>query len=203
MDRSKVGKLILLFLALPFAAYILINFIAGYIPPTESYKKTPYQFEEAFNKQMAQYGMSIDVDSVGFSKEDDYLKKTVPVKCENGSRITCTIVTNNIRKTALMHDIEFEQELTGDKEETVYLVPIMRFILDEFATVMTENKDETLGIITSASYNESLRICNKFYSGNEKEIKFFIYPEKNHGRAVTLTRETGEKASLSISLYLD
>ena len=75
MDRSKLAKYILLFLALPFAAYVLINFIAGFIPPTESYKKTADQLEEAFNKQMAQYGMSMDIDSGEFSKDNDRLKK--------------------------------------------------------------------------------------------------------------------------------
>jgi hypothetical protein len=40
-------------------------------PPTEPYKKTPYQFEKAFNEQMAQYGMSIDIDSVNYTNAGD------------------------------------------------------------------------------------------------------------------------------------
>ena len=112
MDRNKLAKLVLLLLAVPFVAYILIDCIAGYIPPTESYKKTPYQFKAAFNEQMAKYGMSIDINSVNFTYGDS-LYKRVPVVCEDGSKITCTYYPTSERKNALLEYITFEQELTG------------------------------------------------------------------------------------------
>lgn len=68
---------------------LLVNCIMYYIPPTESYKKAPYQLEELFNEKMAQYGMSIDIDSVNLSYGDG-ISKTVPIKCEDGSIISCT-----------------------------------------------------------------------------------------------------------------
>jgi len=67
VDRTKLGKIVLLFFGFPLALLMLGNCIMGYIPPMESYKKSPYQFEELFNERMAQYGMSIDIDSVNFS----------------------------------------------------------------------------------------------------------------------------------------
>jgi hypothetical protein len=200
MDRRKVGKLILLFLALPFAAYMLINFIAGYIPPTESYKKTPDQFEEAFNAQMAQYGMSIDIDSVNFSYGDD-LKKVVPVVCEDGSKITCIYYPTSERSKALINYIVFEQELT-EEGATVYIEPLLRFLLDEFETVMLENKDKSLGPSSGVSYNEALRRCQEFVKGDKDKEKFFVYPEQHYGTAVTLKRETNEVKSLSVNLFL-
>jgi hypothetical protein len=44
---------------------------------------------------------------------------------------------------------------------------------------MSENKDETLGPVTSASYNEALEICRGFLSNDEKETRFFVYPEES------------------------
>jgi hypothetical protein len=112
VDRSKLGKLMLLFLVLPFAAYLLIDCIAGYIPPTESYQKTPYQFEAAFNEQMAQYGMSIDIDSVNFTY-GDRLSKTVPIVCEDGSKITCTYFPTSERKKSLIEYIRLSRNCRG------------------------------------------------------------------------------------------
>ena len=203
MDRSKLGKILLLTLALPFAAYLLINCIAGYIPPTESYKKTPYQFEEAFNMQMAQYGMSIDIDSVDFSRdENDYLKKVVPVICEDGSTIICTYFATSEYKKSLLQYIKFEQEVSDKEGETIHIEQLLAFLMDEFVTVMKENKDETFGPASEISYNEALKICRDFCDSSEQETEFFVYPEENHGRAVTLKRKAGEISSLSIGLYL-
>ncbi len=202
MDKSKLAKYILLFLALPFAAYLLIDCIAGYIPPTESYKKTPYQFEEAFNEEMAQYGMSIDIDSANFSYGGDRVSKTVPIVCEDGSKITCTYFPTSERNKALINYIVFEQELTGEKGETVYIEPLLTFLLDEFETAMTVNKDESLNPIRGVSYNEALRLCREFVDGEDKDTRFTIYPETDRGRAVKLKRETDVAMRLSISLLI-
>ena len=201
MDRSKLGKLMLLFLVLPFAAYLLIDCIAGYIPPTESYQKTPYQFEAAFNEQMAQYGMSIDIDSVNFTY-GDRLSKTVPIVCEDGSKITCTYFPTSERKKSLIEYITFEQELTGDEKETVYIEQLLIFLLDEFETVMSQNKDESLNPYSCVTYNEALRICKDFVEQDDNRIVFSVSPEEHYLAGVTLERKTEVNAILSISLLL-
>ena len=200
VERNKLAKLVLLLLALPFAAYILIDCIAGYIPPTESYKKTPYQFEAAFNEQMAKYGMSIDIDSVNFTYGDS-LYKVVPVVCEDGSKITCTYYPTSIRRKALLEYITFEQELTGQPSDKVYIDKLLKFLLVEFQPVMAEHKDETLNS-SGKSYNEAMKICSDFLNSDEKEVRFFICSEENHGRAVTLERNTDEEVKISVSLKL-
>ena len=203
MDRSKLGKILLLTLALPFAAYLLIDCIAGYIPPTESYKKAPYQFEEAFNEQMAQYGMSIDIDSVDFSRdENDYLKKVVPVICEDGSKITCTYFPTSERRKSIIQYITFEQELTGEKDEKVYLEQLLVFLMDEFATPMSVNKDESFEPVSSVSYKEAIQISREFIEGNDKERIIYIAVAKRKEKPVKFERMTEEKTSLSISLHL-
>ncbi len=202
MDKSKLAKYILLFLALPFAAYLLIDCIAGYIPPTESYKKTPYQFEEAFNEEMAQYGMSIDIDSANFSYGGDRVSKTVPIVCEDGSKITCTYFPTSERNKALINYIVFEQELTGEKGEMVYIEPLLIFLLDEFETAMTVNNDESIDSYFGVSYNEALEYCRNFIEGDETSEKFFVCPEQGYGTAVTLRRQACETTCLSIHMLV-
>ena len=201
MERNKLAKLVLLLLALPFAAYILVNWIGGYIPPTESYQKTPYQFEAAFNEQMAKYGMSIDIDSVNFTYSDRPYK-TVPVVCEDGSKITCTYYPTSELKKSMIEHIKFEQELTGQPSDKVYIEKLLQFLLDEFETVMTENKDVSLDASSGVSYREALRICKDFVESDEQETSFSVLPEELHGSGVTLRRETDESTVLSISLHL-
>lgn len=201
MDRSKFAKLFLLIAILPFAVYILGSCIVSYIPPTESYKKTPKQFEELFNDKMAQYGMSIDVDSANSSYGEN-VSKTIPILCEDGSKITCTYYTNSARHKALIQYIIYKQELSDAEEETVYIEPILRFMLDEFDTALTEDKDKSFNPYAGTSYNEALRICKDFVNGNEAETEFLIFPKEDYGAAVTLERETDEISYLSISLLL-
>ena len=201
MDRSKLGKILLLTLALPFAAYLLIDCIAGYIPPTESYKKAPYQFEEAFNEQMAQYGMSIDIDSVNFSYGGQ-LNKVVPIVCEDGSKITCTYFPTSERRKSIIQYITFEQELTGEKEEKVYLEQLLTFLMDEFVTPMTVNKDESFEPFSSVSYNEAIRISREFIEGNDKKTVIYVAVAKREEKPIKFERKTEEKTSLSISLHL-
>ena len=202
MDRNKLGKLMLLLFVLPFAAYFFIDCAAGYLTPAKSYQKTPYQFEAAFNEQMEKYGMSIDIDSVNFTYGDS-LSKTVPVVCEDGSKITCTYYPTSERMQSRIEYITFEQELTGQPSDKVYIEKLLKFLLDEFETIMTEQKDETLNSIVGKSYNEALEICGDFLNSDEREISFFIFPEQSHGRAVTLERNTDEAVRISVSLKLN
>jgi hypothetical protein len=201
VDRSKLGKLMLLFLVLPFAAYLLIDCIAGDIPPTESYQKTPYQFEAAFNEQMAQYGMSIDIDSVNFTY-GDRLSKTVPIICKDGSKIHLHVFPTSERKKSLIEYITFEQELTGETSEKVYIEKLMAFTMDEFVTVMTVDKDESFEPITSVTYNEAIQICKDFVESDESELYFYLAYADNVEKAVTLTKKAEGKTQISLSLHL-
>ena len=201
MYRDKLAKIILLTLALPFAIFVLGNCIVSYIPPTESYKKSPYQFEELFNEKMAQYGMSIDIDSVNFSYGDG-LSKTVPIKCEDGSILSCTYYPTSERRKALIQYITYTQELTGEDEETIYIEQLLTFMLDEFDTALTENKDVSFDSYQGVSYNEALRQCKEFIEGEEDEVKFFIFPKWGYGAATTLERKTDGKTTLSVSMLL-
>ena len=49
MDKKKFAIAALLLLVAPLLLFNAVESIKGYIPPTEPYKKTPYQFEEAVN----------------------------------------------------------------------------------------------------------------------------------------------------------
>ena len=201
MNKKTIAILLILFIFSPIIMVNLANWVEGYIPPTETYKKTPYQFEAAFNEQMAKYGMSIDIDSVNFTYGDS-LYKVVPVVCEDGSKITCTYYPTSVRRKALLEYITFEQELTGQPSDKVYIEKLLQFLLDEFQPVMAENKDETLNS-SGKSYNEAMKICSDFLDSDEKEVYFFICSEQDHGRAVTLERSTDEEVRISVSLILN
>ena len=201
MDRSKLGKIILMIFGFPIALLMLGNCIASYIPPTESYKKAPFQFEELFNEKMAQYGMSMDVDSVNYGY-GDHITKTVPIQCEDGSIITCKMYTTSDRRKALIEYMVFTQELTGKEGETIYIEPILKFMLDEFYTITTENKDEAIDAYSGVSYNEAIRLCNEFINGTDESEKFFVFPREGFGTAISLKRMADEKPSISISLTL-
>ena len=201
MDRNKLAKLVLLLLAVPFAAYILIDCIAGYIPPTESYKKTPYQFEAAFNEQMAKYGMSIDIDSVNFTYSDRPYK-TVPVVCEDGSKITCTYYPTSEREKSLLMYITFEQELTGKGSDKVYIEKLLAFMMDEFVTEMTVNKDESFEPSTSVTYNEAIQICEDFVENSEAKRTFLIADKPLVEKTIILKKETDGMTRISVSMHL-
>ena len=201
MYRDKLAKIILLTLLFPLVIYMLGSCIIGYIPPTESYKKAPYQFEALFNQKMAQYGMSIDIDSVNFSYGES-LSKTVPIQCEDGSIISCTYYPTSERRKALIQYITYTQELTGKDGETIYLEQLLAFMLDEFDTALTENKDVSLDPYSGVSYNEAIRLCKEFIDGEEAEAKFFIVPKSGFGAQTTLERKTDEKTTLSLSMLL-
>ena len=201
MQRDKLAKIILLSLLFPLAIYILGSCILAYIPSTESYKKTPKQLEELFNEQMAQYGMSMDIDSGEYSYGNSW-SKTVPIDCKDGSKISCIYYPTGKGSNALIDYLEFEQELSGEANETVYLEPLLAFVMDEFAPNMTKNKDETFEPNMSKSYNDALLVCGDFVKGSEKEMSIYVSPEDDHFFAVTFNRKSDEKTTLSIRFHL-
>ena len=201
VDRSKLGKIILMIFGFPIALLMLGNCITSYIPPTESYKKAPFQLEELFNEQMAKYGMSMDVDSVNYGY-GDHIAKTVPIQCVDGSVITCTMYTTSDRKKALIEYMVFTQELTGKEGETIYIEPILKFMLDEFYTKLTEDKDDPIEENSSVSYNEAIQLCNEFINGDEENKSFYVWAKKGIESNIYLERKADEKPSISISLVL-
>jgi len=202
VQRDKLAKIILITILFPFIVYTFGSCVLDYVSRAESYHKTPTQLEALFNEQMAQYGMSMDIDSVEFINDENNLRKVVPIVCEDGSIISCTYFPTGDRENSLIDYITFQQELTGDEGETIHLEQIFTFMLDNFETTLAKNKDETLGPSDSATYNKALELCRDFIDGDEKEQKFFIFPEANHGRSVKFKREVGDKTILSVSLKL-
>ena len=201
MQRDKLAKVILLTLILPLAIYMFGSCILNYIPPTESYKKTPAQFEALFNEKMTQYGMSIDVDSGEYTYGKS-LSKTVPIICEDGSEVSCTFYPTGENSRSLIVYLVFEQELTGAADETVYLEPLLAFVMDEFAPKMTQNKDESFEPFSSKTYNGALLACQEFIEGKEAKLSIYISPENDKEFAVTFKRKTDEKTSLSVRFHL-
>jgi hypothetical protein len=200
MDKKKLAIGILLLAAVPLVLFNIVKFVEGYLPIAESYKKTPYQFEEAFNEQMADYGMSIDVDSVNFMYGSSYPYKVVPIQCEDGSQITCTYYPTSERRKSLIMLIEFEQLLTGDADEAIYIKPLLEFLLEEFETPMLEDTDYTYDPVTAVTYNEAMQSCEDFLAGTSKDVKFFITLGDGFASPVTMRKETDGGDSLSVSL---
>ena len=201
VQRDKLAKVILLTLIFPLAIYMLGSCILAYIPPTESYKKTPKQLEELFNEKMAQYGMSMDIDSVEYTDVDS-LNKKVPILCADGSKVSCTLYPTGTGSRALIMYLEFEQELSGCENETVYLEPLLTFVMDEFAPKMTVNKDESFEPFSSVSYNGALLACQEFVNGSVAKTNIYISPEDDNEFAVTFKRKTDEKTTLSVRFHL-
>ena len=149
---------------------------------------------------MTQYGMSIDIDSVYFSYGDG-LSKTVPIKCEDGSKLSCTYYPTSERKKALIQYITYTQELTGVDGETIYIEQLLTFVLDEFETALTKNKDVSLDS-RGVSYNEAICLCQEFINGEEGNARFFIAPKRGYGTAITLERKADEKTTISVRFHL-
>lgn len=202
MYRNKLAKIILLTILFPFVIYILGSCIIGYIPPTESYKKTPKQFEELFNEKMAQYGMSIDIDSVAFVDDDGGLRKVVPIACEDGSKVSCTYYPTGKANRSIISYLEFAQELTCAADEVVYLEPLLAFVMDEFAPKMTLNKEESFEPFSSETYNGALIVCREFIEGKEAKTSIYISPENDKEFAMTFKRKSDKKTTLSVRFHL-
>jgi len=202
MDKKKLAIGILLLAAVPLVLYNIVTLIAGYMPITESYKKTPYQFEEAFNEQMAGYGMSIDIDSVNFTYGGNYPYKTVPILCDDGSQITCTYYPTSERRKSLIMGIEFEQQLTGDEGETIYIEPLLAFLLQEFETPMLEDKDYTHDPDMALTYNEAMQQCINFIAGDVRKVCFNVCSYKaayeEEFELISLIRSTEGKGSYEL-----
>ncbi len=203
MKKRTLAIVLLLTIIAPFVLFANLERIKDYIPPTEPYKKTPYQFEEAFNEQMAQYGMSIDIDSVNYTYESDGdTYKTVPIQCEDGSSVSCLFYTTSDRRKWLIWSIEFEQSISNTDTQTIYLTPLLEFILQEFEAPMLEDKDKGLAGSRAVSYNEAIRYCQTFVAGAQKELEFYVASDESKASPVRLQRKNGEEKSIQIRIIL-
>ncbi len=202
MDRNKLAKLVLLLLAVPFVAYILIDCIAGYIPPTESYKKTPYQFEAAFNEQMAKYGMSIDIDSVNFIYGSGSPYKIVPVHCEDNSVIEFTYYPASERSNSLILGLEFAQTIQGTAEEKIYITPIIKFLIREFQLSDANDANHSLDD-EALSLQQAIDACDRFTSGTDEKFEFLLSPKENQTIYASLERYDREQDILVLFMNLE
>jgi hypothetical protein len=205
MNRQKLAILILLAAAVPFFVYCAADYVKGYIPPTESYKKTPAQFEQAFNEIMGEYGMSIDVNSVDFENTNGRPFKAMPVQCSDGSSILCTFTTTAAKQKSLLMHLKFEQQLNNTSDETVYIEPLLEFVMQEFFTPMYEEPDKTFAsfaIVTILSYNEALQSCRTFIDSDESELVMYVATDKEEGSGITITKDRQDPPSITISVYL-
>lgn len=202
MKKKTLAIILLLTMVAPFVLYSCLDRIRDYIPPTEPYKKTPYQFEEAFNEQMAQYGMSIDIDSVNFTYDGDYFYKTVPIQCEDGSIISCTYKPTTEGRKSLIQLLEFEQSFSNSDSQTIFILPLLEFILQEFEAPMLEDKDKIIWDSDSVSYNTAVQYCQDFISGADRELEFYVASDKTASSPVNLRRYTGEERSIRVRIVL-
>ena len=202
MKKRTLAIILLLTIIAPFILYANLERIKDYIPPTEPYKKTPYQFEEAFNEQMAQYGMSIDIDSVPCSENGSTLCKIIPVQCEDGSVITCTYYPVGKSRRSLIRAIEFEQSISGSGSQTIYITPILEFLLQEFETPMSEDKDKVFNNSFGVSYNTAVQYSQDFVSGKNSELEFYIAIDHAEISSILLTRRIEEDSSFRILFHL-
>jgi hypothetical protein len=203
MKKRTLAIILLLTIIAPFVLFANLERIKDYIPPTEPYKKTPYQFEKAFNEQMAQYGMSIDIDSVNYTyKNDGDTYKTVPIQCDDGSVISCVFDTTSDKRKSLIWRLAFEQQTMGAKDETVYITPLLEFILQEFETPMANDKDAAFGL-RGLSYNQAIQTCEQFLANDDDKCEFHILAGSNFsGAYVLLSRFKDSQQSMSILIKL-
>ena len=202
MKKKTLAIILLLTTIAPFVLYNNLERIKALIPPTEPYKKSAAHFEKAFNEQMAQYGMSIDVSSVSWPYDEHSLYKSVPIQCEDGSAITCTYNPTGKSPKSQLEVSECEQSLSSKEPQAIYIVPLMEFILQEFEGPMLEDKDKAFDSWDAVSYNEATRYCQTFVDGEQKEFEFYVSSVDHDSSPVFLTRETGEKKSIKIRIFI-
>ncbi len=202
MKKRTLAIILLLTIIAPFILYNNLERIKALIPPTEPYKKSAADFEEAFNEQMAQYGMSIDIDSVPCSENGNTLYKIVPIQCEDGSIITCTYYPVGKSRRSLIRAIEFEQSINGSSSQTIYITPILEFLLQEFEAPMLDDKDKIIWCSDSVSYNTAAQYCQDFVTGKDRELEFYVASDKTGASPVNLRRKTGEENSIRIRILL-
>ena len=200
MDKRKFAIAALLLLVAPLILFGYVDIIKGYIPPTEPYKKTPYQFEEAFNEQMSAYGMSIDIQDAQFTYTEEETYKNIPIQCEDSSIITCKYIQTSDRPIPLIVKLQFEQQLTGAADETVYITPLLEFIMQEFETPMLEDKDSSC--VGELSYNQAVQACDEFLTGNTRKKDFCISSEDRSAGAYVLLRRAKE-GQPNVSVYVN
>jgi hypothetical protein len=203
MDKKKLAIGILLLLAVPLVLFSVVNLVGSFVPVLESYKKTPYQFEEAFNEQMADYGMSIDIDSVHFVHGSSFSYKIVPVQCEDGSQITCTYRPTDEGRNSFVRWIEFEQQLTGDVDETIYIEQLLDFLMREFETPLIDGQNRYYNDYDKPlSYESALETCRDFIAGKTIENSFYVRAYEDNFDTVTLKRGDAEKPSITLRLSI-
>lgn len=202
MKKKTLVIIMLLTMVAPFVLYSCLDRIRDYIPFTGPDKKTVEHFEEAFNEQMAQYGMSIDIYSARWHENEGTLHKTVPIQCEDGSDITCTYYPIAKSPKSQIRVIEFEQSLNSKDSQTIYIIPLMEFILQEFEAPMLEDKDKAFDAPDAVSYNEAIRNCQTFVAGEQRELEFYVSSVDHDSSPVFLTRETGEENSIKIRIFI-
>jgi hypothetical protein len=202
MKKKTLVIVLLLTMVAPFVLYTTLDIIRAYIPFTGPDKKSVEHFEKAFNEQMAQYGMSIDIDSARWHENEGTLHKPVPIQCEDGSTIICTYYPIAKSPKSQIRVIEFEQSLNSKEPQTIYIVPLMEFILQEFEGPMLEDKDKAFDASDAVSYNEAIRYCQTFVDGEQKEFEFYVSSVDHDSSPVFLTRETGEKKSIKIRIFI-
>ena len=202
MKKKTLAIILLLTTIAPFVLYNNLERIKALIPPTEPYKKSAAHFEEAFNEQMEQYGMSIDIDSVPCSENGNTLYKIVPIQCDDGSVITCTYYPVGKSRRSLIRAIEFEQSTNGSSSQTIYITPILEFLLQEFETPMFVDKDKIFNKSFGVSYNTAMQYSQDFVSGKDSELEFYIAIDHVEISSILLTRRIGEDSSISILFHL-
>jgi len=203
MDKKKLAIGILLLAAVPLVLFYIVNLVGSCVPVMESYKKTPYQFEQDFNEQMADYGMSIDIGSVNFTYGGSYPYKTVPILCDDGSQITCTYRPTDKGRNSFVRWIEFEQQLTGDADETIYIEQLLDFLMREFETPLIDGQNRYYNDYDKPlSYESALETCRDFIAGETIENSFYVKAYEDNFDTVTLKRGAEEKPSITLRLSI-
>ena len=202
MNRKTIAILLILFIFSPIIMVNLANWVEGYIPPTESYKKTPYQFEAAFNEQMAKYGMSIDIDSVNFTYGSGAPYKIVPVHCNDNSVIEFTYYPNSEKDKAIIRGLEFAQTIQGTPEETIYLTPILKFLVREFQLSDANDANHSLDD-EALSLQQAIDACDRFTSGTDEKFEFLLSPKENQTIYASLERYDREQDILVLFMNLE
>jgi len=209
--RTRLAKIILFTLLFPFMVYILGSCILNYIPPEESYKKASYQLERSFNKNMEQYGMSVDFSSSRYERyEKNYsilCVKTVPIICTDESNITCTIYTNITGFTALIKWIRFEQTFDQSSLQNNHIETILAFILQEFETFSYKRPDTRTFDFEDdyETYNSALEKCSAFLQSEDEILEMRIASYNNSTERIIIRRsnEDGQKIILEFGALFD
>jgi hypothetical protein len=103
-----------------------------------------------------------------------------------------------------MH-LKFEQQLNNTPDETVYIEPLLEFVMQEFFAPMYEEPDkafESFSRATILSYNEALQSCQTFIDSDESELVIYVTADENHCSDIKLTKNRQDPPSIAMSVYL-